>query len=332
MIAKDKKKSWRCKIYEDLVEIGCGTYGKVSMTEYNGRRLAIKEYTYSDTPIHLTTIREIKALRSLRSKFILNLEKIIVDKYKLYLVFSYYASDLGKLILKENLTVNDIKHIFWQTLNGVRYMHSKKMIHRDIKPGNILVNKNSPIIIEEVEEVKYDDADLVYPNNASIYSIAICDFGMTRTKAKEMTPGVVTLWYRSPELLLGTTIYSEKNDIWSLGIILFEMLTKSSILKNSTEIEQLDAISKHLGTIDSSSMPLYEAYPMSSKNNLDTGDNNLKEEYPCINSSGLDLIQKMLSLNPDDRSSAEECLIHPFLSDENVKRLKINRESSSDLR
>lgn len=330
--------------YRELSEVGCGTFGKVYMATCNGRNFAIKKYTYSNQPIHLTTIREIKALRMLSSPYIISIEEIVVEKYQIWVVFPFFPNDLSRLILNTPLTLDNCRSIFWQILKGVQYMHGKGIMHRDLKTANILVDRASrpagagqPAKRRCVEGSGQDACGLdagggalggaadtdAGPEGAvgagkrdfhGSFIIKICDFGMAKTISKDMTPGVVTLWYRAPELLLGCTRYGPAVDTWSLGCILFEMLKMAPLFKGTTEVEQLDLITKYCGTIDKSSMPKCESYSLFSKYNLEHGERCLAQKFQSLPSDALDLIDRMLVLDPAQRIAISDCLSHPFFT------------------
>lgn len=272
-------------------EIGAGTFGKVYKTTYNGRTYAVKKFTYSNEPLHLTTVREIKALRSIKSDYVLNINKILIHKYEIMLLLPYYDSDLYRLIGDENFTITNIKDIFRQILKGVQAIHNAGYIHRDLKTANILINKYS-----------------------ESYDACICDFGMARIRNPEMTPNMITLWYRSPEILLGSTRYTRSSDIWSLGCILLEFFKKKPVFKANNEVDVLDMIVDLCGSINEESFPGCSRLAYFGKYNLkEDRKRSVCEIFSKVSKEGADLADRMLELDPDKRMTIEECLRHEFL-------------------
>jgi serine/threonine protein kinase len=310
-------------IKKDVKAIGCGTFGKISsFIGEKGKKFAIKTFIYSENPIHLTTLREIKALMSIKSHFVIKICEIKIEDYKINMIMPFYENDLYKLIGVENLAMFEIKHIFKQILMGLMDIHQSGYLHRDIKSSNILIKKT------KLKEMKKDNVNGNQIDESSIefispdlfkepfssYKVKICDFGMARTRASEMTPAVVTLWYRSPEILLGSTNYTKSADIWSCGCILLEMFNKKPIFKCDLEVDALNLISDLCGPINSNSMPGCQNLPYFEKYNLNEGKNSIGIKFEQYSLDAVDLANKMLNLDPNRRPSVQECLNHPFFT------------------
>lgn len=248
-IAKSKDNSLK------YTKIGAGTFGSISSFKSQGKMYAVKSFTYSDDPLHLTTIRELKAIMSIKSKYIVEILEIVKENYRIEMVMPFFEYDLHRLLGIENFTLNDLKCIFWQALMGVRDIHSAGYLHRDLKTANILINKNKSTENNKKlcppnntinNDTAYMNAEEVLTRKCipninilsinSQYEAKICDFGLARPKTNEMTPYVITLWYRSPEVLLGSTTYNKSADIWSLGCILLEMLKKVLFSKRKLKL------------------------------------------------------------------------------------------------
>lgn len=291
-IAKDSPTVTKIEGDIDLTnEIGSGTFGKVYKTTFNGRAYALKKFTYSDDLLHLTTVREIKALRSIQSEYVLSIAQIIIWRYEIILVFPFYDSDLYRMIGKENFTLIDIKDIFRQILKGAQAIHNAGYIHRDLKTANILVNK-------------YQES----------YKACICDFGMARIRNPEMTPNMVTLWYRAPEILLGSTKYTKSSDVWSLGCILLEFLNKKPLFKANNEVDVLDMIVNLCGSITEEVYPECSRLTYFDRYVLKTDSKrSLYETFSKMSKEGADLADRMLEIDPDKRITIEECLRHDFI-------------------
>jgi cyclin-dependent kinase 12/13 len=236
-------KSWTCNkvdTYEKVIQVGEGTFGKVYKARYkdfinnenNGNTnnsiksefVALKKILMENEKegFPLTAIREIMILKRLNNKNIINLLEIVTSKPSeknknrgnVYLVFDYMEHDLSGLISRKfDFSIALIKSILKQILLGLDYLHDNNIIHRDIKGANILLNNKG--------EVK------------------LADFGLARlhnpnpNQNKKYTNRVVTLWYRSPELLLGATNYGTAIDIWSVGCVFAELLSGTSLFKGN---------------------------------------------------------------------------------------------------
>jgi cyclin-dependent kinase 12/13 len=225
-VKRDPMANWQCKpadMFEKVDLVGEGTFGKVYKAKYKPQvdksllgklkdakteHVALKRILMDNEKegFPITAIREIMILKKLNHKNIINLMEIVTskpsekNKYRgnVYLVFEYMEHDLAGLADRNvSFGIPQIKCLIHQILSGVNYMHSNNIIHRDIKGANILINNKG--------------------------EIKIADFGLARTHnpnpnvTKNYTNRVVTLWYRAPELLLGTKNYGPAIDIWSVG-------------------------------------------------------------------------------------------------------------------
>jgi len=207
-------------------------------------------------------------------------------------VFPYCSFDLKKILKQTScLATSQVKNYLHQLLEGVQALHSKDVVHRDLKPANILVG---------------DDGVL-----------KICDLGSSRVTSDccDLTPGLVTLWYRPPEILLGTKTYGSSVDLWSVGCIFAEMVSNRVLFDGSTEIIQLGKIFSILGVPTVSSWPGFSDLPHARLIPQGNGSNVLRRYVPSLSDSGFDLLTKLLSLNPQNRISASEALSHPYFSE-----------------
>ncbi|KAK0640386.1 Cyclin-dependent kinase 10 [Lasiodiplodia hormozganensis] len=224
--------------YESLDAIGEGAYGIVSRARdrRSGSVVALKQIRILEyernNGIPLTALREISILRSLRHQNVINVLEVAVDDAVLedvYMVMEYcekaVLKDLASLIdvHKVQFSLAEVKCLARQLLEGLEYLHRKDIIHRDIKMENLLLTANG--------------------------LLKIADFGLAREWApRPLTPGVVTIWYRAPELLLGCSRYTSSIDIWSAGLFIGELLLQMPVLDGNTELEQLSQIAKLLGS------------------------------------------------------------------------------------
>lgn len=292
------------KNYKLLCEVGSGTYGRVfkALCLSTNSNVALKKIDikqdFEGFPI--TAIREIKLLKMLDHPNIIKLKEIVVSKPSLknknrgstFLVFEYMHHDFVGLKLKINFNLPQIKCIIYQILQGVKYLHEKKIMHRDLKSANILLNNKG--------EVK------------------IADFGLARQISNHpqalYTNKVVTLWYRAPEILLGSQDYGTGVDIWSIGCIFVELLTQEVLFPGDKESKQIELIYEKCGTPDLVSWTEVEKYKYFSefkpKRYIERKLKQLILKKKEIDEVTFNLIDKMLVLNPKYRISAEEALKH----------------------
>ncbi|XP_058730988.1 probable serine/threonine-protein kinase At1g54610 [Vicia villosa] len=220
--------------YEKLGKVGRGTYSNVykARDKESGKIVALKKVRFdtSDSESIKFMAREIMILQTLDHPNVIKLEGLATSRmqYSLYLVFEYMQCDLTRVISRptERLTESQIKCYMQQLLLGLQYCHERGVMHRDIKASNLLIDKEGVL--------------------------KIADFGLANSlKIKPkgpLTNRVVTLWYRAPELLLGSTDYDYSIDIWSVGCLLAEMFVGRPIMPGRTEIEQLHMIYKLCGS------------------------------------------------------------------------------------
>ena len=255
---------------------------------------------HCDEGIPSTAIREMSLLRELHHPGIVNLLDIVHGDNKLYLVFEFFNLDMKKYLDKKGhaLSLSHVKSIIWQVLQGLLHCHQRRIMHRDLKPSNLLID-------EDEKRVK------------------IADFGLARSfglPLKSYTHEVVTLWYRAPEVLLGSKVYSTGVDIWSLGCIFYELAHRKPLFYGESEIGQIFKIFKCLGTPSddlwqgSGELPEMKAsFPKWRVN----GNENLVKL--CANFEGnpqaIDLLTQMMHLEPSKRITVKGALAHPFFSE-----------------
>jgi len=298
--------------YQKKHQVGQGTYGSVFMgaNKETGEIVALKRINteQEENGFPITAIREVKILKALQHPNIVKLREIVTSNEQgengetpknVFMVFEYLEFDLtGILETPEiRLTQDHIKSWSQQLLQGVHYMHMNKIVHRDLKSSNLLVNRRG--------------------------ELKIADWGLARSwnsEMKRLTNRVITLWYRPPELLLGCMDYTTKIDMWSVGCIIAEMFRRSGFLKGGNEATQLDLIFRTCGH------PIEEEWPDINKKcrlwkNVQPSNGEkpfprrireaLKSQLPhssWMTEHALDLIDNLMILNPDNRWSALEAL------------------------
>ena len=287
--------------YIKTSKLGEGTYGIVYRAkDQKGQEIyALKKIRLQveEEGIPSTAIREISLLKELNHVNIVKLYEVLHTPKKLTLVFEYVERDLKKVIdeAKEGLEMKLVKSFLYQLLKGVDYIHKHKVLHRDLKPQNLLISKDN--------------------------IMKIGDFGLARgygIPVKNYTHEVVTLWYRPPDVLLGNKTYGTTVDMWSIGCIFAEMVTGKPLFTGKSDADQLKKIFKIKGTPNENYASSLRELPewSNNENNFENyPEQDLKTFVPNLDSEGFDLLQKFLQLEPEKRISAEEALKHPFFDD-----------------
>ncbi|ORX62436.1 Pkinase-domain-containing protein [Hesseltinella vesiculosa] len=292
--------------YTKMGKIGEGTYGEVfrAIHKATNSTVALKRVHLhiSHGGISTTALREIALLKEIKHKNVLRLRDLIYRDTNLYLVFDYSDVDLRRYIEKvgrPGLTYKHIKSFTHQILSGLQYIHSHRILHRDLKPQNILINRSG--------------------------MVTIADFGLSRSFGVPMrayTHNVITLWYRAPEILLGGLYYSTAVDMWSVGCIMIEMATLAPAFPGDSQIDELFNIFQFLGTPDENVWPGISTYPCFENNwppwkrrDFQKHILELKPTAP-ISTSMIELIESLLTYDPANRISAKAAEAHEFFFDD----------------
>uniref|UniRef100_A0A7S3VUG5 cyclin-dependent kinase n=1 Tax=Dunaliella tertiolecta TaxID=3047 RepID=A0A7S3VUG5_DUNTE len=299
--------------YEKLEKIGEGTYGKVYKARdiNTGKLVALKKtrLEMEEEGVPSTTLREVSLLLMLsESNHVVKLIAVehVEENGKpcLYLVFEYLSTDMKKWMDRNGrgpahpLPKPAIKSLTYQLIKGLAHCHKHGVMHRDLKPQNLLV----------------DD---------SIMCCKIADLGLGRAFSipiKSYTHEIVTLWYRAPEVLLGSTHYSTPVDMWSVGCIFAELVRKTPLFPGDCELQQLLHIFKLLGT------PNEEVWPGVSKLRdwhefPQWHPQDLSRIFPTLEPEGVDLLKRMIEYDPAKRISAKEALKHPYFDDPMIREV-----------
>jgi len=244
-----------------------------------------------DEGIPGTAIREISLLKELSDHpNIVRLKDVLYVKNKLYLIFEYIPYDL-KRYMESVLKIDPvlIKSYMYQILKGLEHCHSRRILHRDMKPQNLLIDKGG--------------------------CLKIADFGLSRAfsvPTRAYTHEVVTLWYRAPEILLGQSRYSTPVDIWSAGCIFAEMVNRLPLFPGDSEIDQLFRIFRTLGTPNEQSWPGVTKLPDYQAIFPNNTPQPISKLFQVLEPAGIDLIENMLQYEPSKRITAKAALAHPY--------------------
>ncbi|RZC65155.1 hypothetical protein C5167_008845 [Papaver somniferum] len=264
------------------------------LRDLNGVIVALKKIRMDNERegFPITAIREIKILKKLHHENVIKLKEIVTstgpekdeqgkpgptdgNKYKggIYMVFEYMDHDLTGLSDRPGMrfSVPQIKCYMKQLLTGLHYCHVNQVLHRDIKGSNLLIDNEG--------------------------NLKLADFGLARSFSNDhngnLTNRVITLWYRPPELLLGTTKYGPAVDMWSVGCIFAELLQGKPILPGRDEPEQLNKIFELCGPPDEPTRPMKRR---------------LREAFRQYDRHAVELLDKMMTLDPSQRISAKDAL------------------------
>lgn len=294
-----------------LERIGSGAYGVVykacdrrDHSIVALKKVKLNSHATEEDGVPSSSLREIGLLKDLKHPNVLRLLDVQTCDSNLYLVFEHLDLDLKKLLdrHKNGLPPLLVKSYMWQLLQGLAYCHARRVLHRDLKLQNLLVDRFGVI--------------------------KLADFGLARSMClpiRTYTHEVVTLWYRSPELLLKATHYGPSVDLWSLGCIFAEMLTNRILFPGDSEIDQIYRIFRTLGTPDDYTWPGFRQMP--EYRNFSKFKARGLESYTGTNDPRIvDLLKRLLIYDPETRISAKEALTHAYLegaSDIDSTKLKI---------
>lgn len=295
-----------------MEKIGEGTYGVVykAKDRVTGEIVALKKIRLEaeDEGIPSTAIREISLLKELQHPNIVRLYDVVHTERKLTLVFEFLDQDLKKYldICESGLDLPILKSFLYQLLTGVAYCHHHRVLHRDLKPPNLLINREG--------------------------QLKLADFGLARAfgiPVRSYTHEVVTLWYRAPDVLMGSRKYSTPVDIWSVGCIFAEMANGRPLVAGTSERDQLDRIFRLLGTPTLQDYPSLAELPEYASllgGGSDTSSSTTARPYPppknglaglvpTLPPAGVDLLSRMLQYDPGRRITASQALQHVFFQD-----------------
>lgn len=290
--------------YTKLEKLGEGNYGQVYKARDNqtDRIVALKKIKFDseDDGVPSTALREISVLQDIRHSNVVPLLDVIYGADHLYLSFPFYDKDVRRYMdCVGELHPMCVKYYVWQILAGLHHCHQHRILHRDLKPQNVLVNRSG--------------------------HITLADFGLARTVAAPhnatITHEVATLWYRSPEILMGAHCYTAAMDMWSVGCMLAELTADMPLFAGESEIATIFKIFQFTGTPSATlyptaaQLPDYHAtFPQWRPLSVEQ----LHVRFPQLDVYGIDLLQRLLAVDPECRVSAGEALTHPYFADLDV--------------
>lgn len=283
--------------FQKIEKIGEGTYGVVykGKNKKTGQIVAMKKIRLEseDEGIPSTAIREISLLKELKHPNVVSLNDVLMEDNRLYLIFEFLSMDLKKymdsLAPEKMLDTELVRSYMYQITAAILFCHRRRVLHRDLKPQNLLINKDG--------------------------LIKVADFGLGRSfgiPVRNYTHEIVTLWYRAPEVLLGSQRYSCPVDVWSLGCIFAEMVTRKPLFQGDSEIDQLFRMFRILKTPTEDIWPGVTQLPDYKPTFPCWTQNNLTQQVKNMDSASLDLLQKTLIYDPALRISAKEMLEHKY--------------------
>eukprot|EP00929_Paragymnodinium_shiwhaense_P118828 TRINITY_DN90725_c0_g1_i1.p1 TRINITY_DN90725_c0_g1~~TRINITY_DN90725_c0_g1_i1.p1 ORF type:complete len:401 (-),score=112.73 TRINITY_DN90725_c0_g1_i1:136-1338(-) len=295
------------KQFTVLEPVGQGAYGVVcsARDEETKETMAIKkiENAFEHLTFAKRTLRELKLLRHLKHDNLLHMYSVYVPDEKgrfqdIYIVSELMETDLASVIKSpQPLSEDHSQFFFYQIVRGLKYIHSADVVHRDLKPRNLLVN--------------------------SICDLKICDYGLARVCYPEdvfrmcpMTEYICTRWYRAPEVLTSLPNFGKPIDMWSVGCILAEMLRRKPLFPGKNTQHQLQLILGCLGT--PSKAALLKIPNEKCKNFIEslpaTAAKRLDEMVSGSPKGVADLLENTICFDPQDRLTCEKCLAHPYLA------------------
>lgn len=289
----------RSKRYKKIDFLGEGQFATVYKAEdqETGNIVAVKKIklgkrSEAKDGINRTALREIKLLQEISHKNIIGLLDVFGHKSNVSLVFDFMETDLEVLVKDMSIvfTPAHIKSYILMTLQGLEYLHQNWILHRDLKPNNLLIDEQGILKLGDFGLAKYFGS----PNR--IY-----------------THQVVTRWYRCPELLFGARIYGGGVDMWAVGCILAELLLRVPFLPGESDLDQLSRIFQALGTPTEDSWPGMKSLPDYVEFKPFPGTP-LKDIFSAAGDDLLDLLARLFDCNPNCRVTSSQALQMPYFA------------------
>ena len=292
------------KKYEVLGVVGEGAYGIVykCRNKETDKFVAIKKFKeIEDKLVQKTMKRELKMLQMLKHDNVVDFQEAFIYKENLFLVFEYVEKNLLEVLEKypEGLNPKLIRSFVFQMCKAVHYLHTKNIIHRDVKPENLLVDENM--------------------------QLKLCDFGFARkislnqenNNVDAMTDYVATRWYRSPELLLSNGIYGPEVDYWAIGCIMGELADGNPMFPGENEVDQLDCIIKILGNLPEDLVNMFysnEIYNGKELLRVNRPESLERRYFGKLGPTAIDFMKGLLQLDPNKRLNDDNVFKHKYFN------------------
>ncbi|VDD81492.1 unnamed protein product [Mesocestoides corti] len=326
--------------YEKLSKIGEGAYGMVfkCLDTQTGDVVAVKRFTASDDDplVKKIAFREIRMLKRLKHPNLVNLIEVFRRKKKLHLVFQYIDHSLLHELDSQasgGIDREKIVRITWQILQGINFCHQSNCIHRDIKPENILINAQGDVKLCDFGFARFlvDQHEALGPaassgeitvHIGSRLSVAATDARMMLDRAVDTggtyTDYVATRWYRSPELLVGDTHYGPPVDIWAVGCVFAEMLTRVPLWPGRSDLDQLYLITRNLGNLLPQQQKTFltnsyfSGVVLPRPQTVEPLEAKFEGMRPRITPAELEVLKSCLVMDPNSRSTCSALLQLPY--------------------
>jgi cyclin-dependent kinase-like len=301
--------------YDVLGVVGEGAYGIVykCKNKETGKYVAIKRFKeVEDDLVKKTMKRELKMLQKLHHPNVVDFQEAYKRKGNLYLVFEFVDKNLLELLQEhpQGLDPDLIRYLIYQLCKAIKYMHDQNIIHRDVKPENLLITENM--------------------------ELKLCDFGFSRlisgSCTEKLTDYVATRWYRAPELLLTQGEYGKEVDYWAIGCIMGELVDGNPLFPGENEIDQIYCIQKVLGNLTEEQMNMFYNNPLfNGKDLLNVmKPETLQRRYMGkLNKTDISFMKGLLELDPKKRLNGNTVFSHPYFEIYEGKKNNLIKKNSS---
>jgi len=314
--------------YEFIKQIGIGSYSTVCSCydKKENRNVAIKKITnaFDDKNDARRVLREIKMLRFFDHDNLITLLEVPKPSNSttyndIYIITDLMETDLHRVIYsRQELTDDHIQYFIFQILRGTLFLHSANVVHRELKPANILANKNCDLKICDLGLdhgiIKDDDNTVQKLIDNPNLPVEISNNLIYDDSKRELTEKVIARWYRAPEIILNPNDYTKAVDIWSIGCIFAELLGRQPLFPSDNYLDELQKVISVLGSPSESDLDFIKDEKV--KNFVNKLARRTKQSFsimfPTANPVALDLLGKMLTFSPNKRYNVEQCLSHPY--------------------